>query len=225
MKRQFLQEPEDIKNWLIKYNIRTFDIIENMHTYSKTPWMVNVHEHVHLNYQDLDFLPVQFHHVYGNFDISGNHLSNLKGVPFQVDGYFSCSNNKIKSLKYCPSHIKEGLILENNLIENLRYCPTTIHGGFYCNGNRLKSLKYGPTNVSGDFDCSKNQLQNLDFIPETVDGKFFCDHNSRLKELQNVGFIEKIKELLEQKEQMRYLKFHKKLQKIKTKPVVNKIKL
>ncbi len=80
---------------------------------------VDVTEHVSLNGQKLERLPVRFGVVGGGCYCSGNRLTSLEGVPSAVGGNFSCSDNRLTSLEGAPS---------------------SVGRNFYCSGNRLTSL-------------------------------------------------------------------------------------
>ncbi|MCG3771349.1 MAG: hypothetical protein JW384_02534 [Nitrosomonadaceae bacterium] len=95
--------------------------------------------------------------VVGNFDCSGQGLTDLKGVRFgKVSGVFDCDNNQLTTLVGAPK---------------------TIKGDFRCYLNELTSLVGAPQSVGGGFDCEDNQLTTLVGAPKTVGGSFDCRGN------------------------------------------------
>ena len=95
--------------------------------------------------------------VVGNFDCSGQGLTDLKGVRFgKVSGVFDCDNNQLTTLVGAPQ---------------------TVSGNFWCDHNHLTSLGGAPQSVGGGFDCYLNKLTSLVGAPKTVGGSFDCRGN------------------------------------------------
>jgi hypothetical protein len=109
---------------------------------------IDVDGDVYLVDKGLEYLPLKFNYVSGDFDCFGNELKSLEGCPQTVFGYFNCGGNELKSL--------EG-------------CPQTVSGNFYCNSNILETFEGSPKVVGGDFMCNNNELKDLEHFPEVSD--------------------------------------------------------
>lgn len=133
---EFPTSREEVESILKTYYIHKYTINDDL--------TVNVNEDVNLHYEDLEYFPVKFGVVQGNFDCSMNRLKSLKGAPRIVHGHFDCVINKLATL--------EG-------------APREVDGDFDCSNNSLISLKGAPKEISGDFICRKNKdLKSLDGI-------------------------------------------------------------
>ena len=75
----------DIREWLSTMKIDGYTIHPN--------GVVDVYDCVNLDNKKLKEIPIQFGHVTGNFDISHNNLTSLKGCPLGVNGWFDCRDN------------------------------------------------------------------------------------------------------------------------------------
>jgi hypothetical protein len=62
----------------------------------------------------LNYLPITFHRVTGDFYCSFNRLTSLEGCPKEVGGDFSCSYNKLTSLEHCPTDIGGDISFHSN---------------------------------------------------------------------------------------------------------------
>ena len=133
---EFPTSREEVESILKTYYIHKYTINDDL--------TVNVNEDVNLHYEDLEYFPVKFGVVQGNFDCSMNRLKSLKGAPRIVHGHFDCVINKLTTL--------EG-------------APREVDGDFDCSNNSLISLKGAPKEISRDFICRKNKdLKSLDGI-------------------------------------------------------------
>ena len=124
-----------------KYRIKKYTI--------NSEGLVDVDGYVKISNIKLNFLPIKFGKVVGNFDCSLNELTSLEGCPKEVRGDFNCSYNLLSSLKGCPK---------------------VVGGNFVCNSNKLTSLEGCPDEVGGDFLCYSNQLTIIDYLPECIEG-------------------------------------------------------
>lgn len=123
-------------------------------------------------------------HVRGNFDCSGQSLSDLQGVKFgKVSGYFWCYSNQLTTLEGAPQEVLEDFSCRINGLTSLEGAPKNVGGDFRCDGNLLTSLKGAPENVGGDFKCGDNQLTTLEGAPKKVGWDFYC-HNNKLTSLE-----------------------------------------
>jgi hypothetical protein len=62
----------------------------------------------------LNYLPITFHRVTGDFMCGFNRLTSLEGCPKEVGGDFSCSYNKLTSLEHCPTDIGGDISFHSN---------------------------------------------------------------------------------------------------------------
>ena len=131
-----------------RYRIKNYTINDDL--------SIDVDGDVNLSYGNLEYLPLKFNYVSGNFVCSDNKLKTLEGSPQTVGGYFSCYNNSLKTL--------EG-------------CPQTVGGRFNCYFNELVSLEGSPQTVNGNFLCFGNELKDLEYFPE-VSGNVYIKGNT-----------------------------------------------
>jgi len=111
---------------------------------------------VYLVDKGLEYLPLKFNYVSGNFVCSDNKLKTLEGSPQTVGGYFFCFENELKTL--------EG-------------SPQTVGGTFNCSYNELITLEGSPQTVNGNFLCFGNELKDLEYFPE-VSGNVYIKGNT-----------------------------------------------
>jgi hypothetical protein len=134
---------------------------------------INTSYSVNLSNMNLDIIPFKFGIVNGNFDISGNNLTDLEGCPDVVSGYFSAANNKLTSLKGCPSEIGNELYLYQNNLTNLEHSPKKINSSIYLRENKLTSLKGCARKINGDFIIYNNKLlTSLKYGPQYINGEY-----------------------------------------------------
>lgn len=93
---KFFKTYEETRKWIEKMDIKNFTINQNL--------TIDIHrnEIVDLRSCNLNFIPVKFGNVNGDFIISNNRLTSLEGCPDFVSGHFEFSDNKISSLKGFP---------------------------------------------------------------------------------------------------------------------------
>ena len=97
--------------------------------------------------------------VKGNFDCSGQGLTDFKGVRFgKVDGDFYCYDNQLTSLVGAPKTVGVNFDCEDNQLTSLVGAPQEVKGYFVCNNNQLTSLVGAPQEVVGNFDCDDNPV-------------------------------------------------------------------
>ena len=109
----------EIENWLNKYNIKNYSLIED----NKYGYIVNVNDSVYLSSKKLINIDVKFNKVNGGFFCFGNKLKSLKGCPEEVNGHFDCSDNELESL-------------EESTDKSVG-CPEIIQGFCNCSYNKL----------------------------------------------------------------------------------------
>ena len=169
-------------------------------TWSYENGLVNISGSFDASYNHLkDLDGINFGIVDGDFDVSDNELTSLKGCPEEVTGDFLCSSNFLNSLEGGPKIVRghyhcsnneifdlTGLAKEissltavGNSLENIEGCPKKLTGDFFIASNPgLKSLVGGPVDVEGDYDCSSCALDSLEGAPESVGGFFNCSNNN-----------------------------------------------
>ncbi len=169
-------------------------------TWSYENGLVNISGSFDASYNHLkDLDGINFGIVDGDFDVSDNELTSLKGCPEEVTGDFLCSSNFLNSLEGGPKIVRGNYHCSNNEIfvltglakeissltavgnslENIEGCPKKLTGDFFIASNPgLKSLVGGPVDVEGDYDCSYCALDSLEGAPESVGGFFNCSNNN-----------------------------------------------
>lgn len=134
----------EIHNWLEKNKVKNYQIEEHL-----GEWRVNILSSVDLSGRGLEFLPVNFGTVAGEFDISVNRLRSLEGSP--------------KNCIY--------FLASDNLLETLYFSPEKVERHFSVGNNKLASLNYGPLEVGAMYDASDNRLlTELDCNTRTIKG-------------------------------------------------------
>lgn len=137
-----LTNKEEISRWLHRHGIKSYNILKDN--------SVRVHGDVRLagKLENLSKLPLRFHEVEGDFDISDNELTTLEGSPKRVGGDFLAFKNEIGSLKGGPIEVDKNFIVLRNNINSLEYAPVRVKEDFICSHNPVKSL-VGLVSVGG----------------------------------------------------------------------------
>jgi hypothetical protein len=155
--QSFPTSKEEVEAILEKYNITNYTISPDL--------SVDVERGVNISDKNLQFIPVKFGKVGGNFWCANNNLVTLRGSPREVGGYFDCSYNKLSSLRGAPREVGNSFNCANNNLITLEGAPIEVGGDFYCYRNHLVSLKGCPREVGGSFNCFNNpKLKSLDGI-------------------------------------------------------------
>ena len=100
--------------------------------------------------------------VDGDFNCSGQGLSDFKGVRFGV----------VRRDFYC----------KNNRLTTLEGAPQKVGGHFDCRNNQLTTLEGAPQEVRRDFSCDNNQLTSLEGVPLEISGSNFYYRNNPVSE-------------------------------------------
>ena len=197
---QFFKTREETEAWLNRMGITNYTIHDNL--------VVNVNGVVNISNKNLDYIPVRFGKVTGNFNCRFNNLESLSGCPRGVGGYFDCSHNKLKSLKYAP-YAANQFDCSNNLLNTLEGAPihvkyfdcyynpylTSLKGAprrcvsFSCWNCDLRSLEYAPYEVEYTFDCTDNENLPIEAIGQVVDMEcnvFYCGYYETEPEHSNI---------------------------------------
>ncbi len=138
-----LTDKEDIEIWLHQKGIANYHILKDN--------SVKVDGDVRLSgkLESLSKLPLRFHEVTGDFDISDNELISLEGSPKRVRGNFLAYKNEINSLKGAPIEVGKNFVILRNNISSLEYSPMKVREDYICSHNPLKSL-VGILSVEGN---------------------------------------------------------------------------
>ena len=183
--QKFLTNRNEISAWLKSKKVDDFVI--------KPDLTVDVIGDVHINFDDtMEFLPVKFGIVSGNFSVLYNKLTTLYGCPREVGGGFSCYGNKLESLEGGPKIVGTYYNCSINLLTTLKGAPNEINGDFVCSSNRLTNLQYGPKTIAGAYECSDNQITSVEWLPREVGENFYIrsnrlsKDNDVLRALQNI---------------------------------------
>lgn len=138
-----LTDKDDIRRWLLKHGVKDFHILKDNSV--KVQGDVNFSKKL----ENLSKLPLRFHEVTGDFDISDNVLITLEGSPKRVGGSFLAYKNELTSLKGGPIEVGKNFIILRNNITSLEYSPVKVKEDYICSHNPLKSL-VGVVDVGGN---------------------------------------------------------------------------
>lgn len=161
---ELLNSKEKIEQWLKKMNINHY-VINNDLT-------VHVNGSVNICDKKLNFIPIQFDTIKGDFDCSYNNLTSLKGAPYTVNGDFDCSYNNLTSLQNSPNLILGNFNCIKNKLISLEGCPSITNGHFFCNYNEINTLLGSPKTIHGNFICIGNLITSMEGSPEHIKGIF-----------------------------------------------------
>jgi hypothetical protein len=109
---QFFKTYEKTKEVLDYLDIKNYTIKDDL--------TVDVDGDVYIINVGLEYIPVKFGIVKGNFNCSNNNLTSLIGSPEQVDKTFNCVNNKLTTLEGLPKYIGGIIILEYNQLTSIK---------------------------------------------------------------------------------------------------------
>lgn len=66
---------------------------------------VDVDGSVNLSFKNIHRLEIQFNKVMGNFSISGNPITTMKGFPKYIEGTLNCNLTNLETLEYFPEYV------------------------------------------------------------------------------------------------------------------------
>ena len=131
---------------------------------------VDVNGNVYMSDNYLEYIPINFDTVTGDFNIRFNKLTSLKGCPREVGRNFNCNNNEtLKTLDNLP--IRVGGII------NFENCG-------------LISTKGLNNVVCDEFELSKNNISDLTGCPKHTNRLILSDNN--ITSLQGVSLTTSI---------------------------------
>ncbi len=93
-----------------------FNIVNYTINYDET---IDVYGSVDLSFKNIHRLEIQFNRVIGNFSISGNPLTTMKGLPKYIEGTLHCNMTSLKTLKYFPEYVGDFSFLTYCDLESL----------------------------------------------------------------------------------------------------------
>ena len=187
-KSQFLDNREDISDFLHYIGVQKFTILDDMR--------VSTREDIHLSNMQLTHLPLRFCVVTGKFDCSNNKLTSLEGAP-RLTHEFNCSHNVLESLQHGPKEVKAYDCSYNKLksLEGVADTFKNVYAELNCSYNELSNLEHCPylwkLNVSHNrvatlkgitksvtwLLCSHNNLTNMEHVPSFMEGNLELNHN------------------------------------------------
>lgn len=176
---QLYTDKKDIINWLEKYKISDYKLIED----SQYGHTVNVQGNVYLYGKNLKHLKVKFNEVKGSFHCENNKIVNLVGAPKTISGDFRAHNNCFTNLIGCPQTFGR-LWVSGCSIGSLEGCPETLEGSLIVFDNQLKNLIGAPKTIKGFLSISQNPLTSLEGCPQEIYGSLECCHTPDLHELK-----------------------------------------
>lgn len=154
----FKASKDSTKNWLDSQFIHNYIINEDL--------SVDVMGDVNFSGKNLEFIPIQFGVIDGNFDCSNTNLQNTQGFPKKVKGSVDISGTSIKSLHGMTEDIGQS---------------------FYCSNNKeLFSLKYGPAKVNKTYVISYTPINNLEDFSCNIGGNLYSVYDLEEKRGCNI---------------------------------------
>lgn len=180
---------DDIESWFDENRFKVDYTVSGGKVTAKSFKMVG--------HTDMKGLGVQFDKVNGDFELSHNGLTTLKGCPSEVGGKYIIKGKFIKSLSLGPKVVKGDCIISGTEITSLEGAPTEVGGVLSLSLNpKLTSFKGGPTKVGSHVIVEKNALlQNLDGLPEEIGGTLDLK-NLRSGSLKGIGRVKSCKTIV-----------------------------
>jgi hypothetical protein len=120
----------------------------------------------------LDEIPINFGVVTGNFNMRGNNIKSLKGLPKTIGGSLYLYDNAIESLEGSPDTV-DRMLLDGNKLNNLEGSPERINGDFSVGDNLLTTFLGGPQFVGGYYSFINNPIRDFSGFPEGHTGNIF----------------------------------------------------
>lgn len=123
---------------------------------------VDVNGDVDISVKNLEYIPVNFNNIGGNFNCSHNSLTSLEGSPTKAQS-IHCAHNMITTLSHC-SRIVTFINCSHNKLETLEGTPDSIKQ-LFCGNNLLTTLRHCPQGIS-QLHCENNLLTTVDLNPK-----------------------------------------------------------
>lgn len=171
---------KEVKSWLDEYGVKGYTINKDL--------SVDVKANIKLTDKKLNYLPVQFNMVAGDFFCNDNMLTDMVGFPKAIWGDINCWNNQISSFKGCPKYIKGSFYCHENFLTSLEFCLEKVDKTFCCAENQLTSLEFGPKYVGADYVAQDNKITSFEFAPLEVGGNmdFYYNPLERVDNLKTI---------------------------------------
>lgn len=181
---QKIYEPK-ILNILKYLDVQNFEI-----DYSKTPFLVDVYDHLYLSHKGLNkmgTLMFRFNKVFGNCNFTGNNLTDWSMFPFYIKGNCYANFNNIKNFDDAP--IIDGRLIASKQNKKTQY-PLTDE-------NYRKFRDNGKVDENAVYIKSVDKFGSLQDINESDN---FCSvklennitHRYKLDDVEYLGNIENL---------------------------------
>lgn len=132
----YINDRDVLDYWLYSENVKNYTINDDL--------TVDVDGSVNLSNRNIGlhdgYIPIRFGKVSGDFNVSNNNLTCLKGCPSEVGGNFNCSDNNLKSIEDAPLKIGGKIDIDSNYndLEN-EYVRGIINNIFHDYSDELKT--------------------------------------------------------------------------------------
>jgi hypothetical protein len=146
----FFKTKEQVVCWLEEMGIQNYTILKNL--------MVNVAGGVDIKGKKMDYLPVEFGEVEGDFLCSDCNLLSFKGTPIKIKGGFYARANRVKTLEGGPEIVRGDYHVQKNQLESLKGLPEKINLDLSISDNNLRSFEYMSKTIGLDLFCCNNPL-------------------------------------------------------------------
>ena len=164
-----------------RYRIKNYTINDDL--------SIDVDGDVNLSYGNLEYLPLKFNYVSGNFYCNNNALESLEGSPQTVGGGFQCSQNELKTLEGCPQTVNGNFLCFGNELKDLEYFPE-VSGNVYIKGNTVYLLVYTFIRTASSFMTEDfidyEIVRNRDTVMLDRLQTFIMDNNLEMPDLDEI---------------------------------------
>lgn len=208
---QFPKTFEEVLHKLARYNIDKNEC--KIHK----DLSVTVSGDVFLNNKNLQYLPIKFKKIKGDFHCHVNQLITLRGAPEEVGGDFLCGSNQLTSLKWSPKTVGKNFVAANNQITTLIDCSTEYAENFILTRNLIKVVDYLPQGVK-ELCCIDNLITH--FSPNLANNNtqpFLIDiTNNNFTSLESLSQFTAVRDLRCAYNKINSIKISKTLDKLKS---------
>jgi len=172
---------EEVIELCERYRIKNYTINDDL--------SIDVDGDVNLSYGNLEYLPLKFNYVSGNFYCNNNALESLEGSPQTVGGGFQCSQNELKTLEGCPQTVNGNFLCFGNELKDLEYFPE-VSGNVYIKGNTVYLLVYTFIRTASSFMTEDfidyEIVRNRDTVMLDRLQTFIMDNNLEMPDLDEI---------------------------------------
>lgn len=125
----------------------------------------------HVGLTSLEGCPSSTQH----FLVTGNQLTNLKGISKSLNGAIDISINKLTSLEGLPEDVNGSIWAHSNKLTSFKGGPKIVRGDLLVGWNNFSDLEGFPEEITGDLDLRWNQnLTSLKGLPSKIDGRIMA---------------------------------------------------